>query len=155
MAKNPNSIWYLAGTERTGAYNVLARTALGTIGVRELSDGSVRIRVEPTEAGAAVLASAFPRSGGWKQPGDSSENRFSTVVDGSDRAGYEDIVKRALHALVAGGNVPRVNPKGRVFARRMLTKEALVSEVRSRANVAGKNLASTWGIEALCRKLTA
>lgn len=155
MAKNLNSIWYMGGTEKTGQYNVLARTALGTMGVRELSDGRVRIRIEPTAEGAEALAKVFTRADGFKQPGDSGENRFSIVVDAkSDRAGYEAVVRKALHALVAGGNVPRVNPKGRAFARRMLTREALVEAVKARG-VPGKSLASTWSTETLCKKLAA
>lgn len=79
LGDNP---WYMAGTEGTGAYKVLAITARGRVGVRKLGD-SVRIRVEPFyqcgKVGAVLTAKV-----GWKQPGDGGQNRFSKVVSNAD-----------------------------------------------------------------------
>lgn len=88
----------MAGTEGTGEYTVYVVTALGRLGVRLLSDGRCRIRLEPSGAGAAVKMSAsLTREAGWKQPGDQDQLRFSTVVDSEDA--LRDRVTAACAAL--------------------------------------------------------
>lgn len=79
--------WSMAGTENTSEYVVLAESSFGRIGYRILpgipgfTPDAVRIRLEPaTEAHAAKIAEHLSRNNGWKQPGDSGQNRFSTVV---------------------------------------------------------------------------
>jgi protein-tyrosine phosphatase len=72
-----NDEWYMAGTEGTGKYLVIARNKAGKIGIRPF-DRTVRIRIEPTDQDSAdALAAFFPRSEKWKQPGDNGQNRFS------------------------------------------------------------------------------
>ncbi len=91
--------WYMAGTEGTGKYNVVAESSFGRFGVRDLGD-SVRIRLEPSdEAHAAKLAEVLTREADWKQPGDASQDRFSIVVrkDDEGRAAFErafSLIKR-------------------------------------------------------------
>ena len=72
--------FYMAGTEGTGKYKVLAITWRGRVGVRPFGVGSVRIRVEPhrKKRGAATMLKLL--SVGWKQPGDDGQNRFSVEV---------------------------------------------------------------------------
>lgn len=73
--------FYMAGTERTGEYVVLATSSYGMAGYRLLPDGSVRIRVEPSDAAhAAKLAAVLTDAAGWKQPGDNDQDRFSIVA---------------------------------------------------------------------------
>jgi hypothetical protein len=76
--RTPKNAWtYMAGTEGTGEYQVIARGPLGRIGYRVLSD-RLRIRVEPADSSAAdTLAPHFL---GWKQPGDGGQFRFSCEV---------------------------------------------------------------------------
>lgn len=56
----------MAGTERTFEYVVLAATPKGRLGVRDLGEGTARVRVEPTQANDPL--SALSASEGWKQP---------------------------------------------------------------------------------------
>lgn len=96
--------WFMAGTEGTGQYIVFLATALGRLGVRMLSGGKARVRVEPTSAEAAQkIASHLTRNSGWKQPGDDSQARFSTVTGGD--AGLREKVQSAIHGLanIGGG----------------------------------------------------
>ncbi len=70
----------MAGTEGTNQYRRVAESSFGVIGYRLLGN-QVRIRLEPaTEAHAAKIAETLTRATGWKQPGDSGQNRFSTVL---------------------------------------------------------------------------
>jgi|SRR3989344_6040469 len=72
--------WYMAGTEGTGEYKVIARGAFGRVGVRLLS-GAVRVRVEPK--GVESAKKMTRKLKGWKQPyGEPGGNlfRFSTVI---------------------------------------------------------------------------
>jgi len=57
-------------------YTTVISTVNGTLGFRDLHDGSFRVRVEPKAKGLS-----FPS--GWKVP-DSYDNRFSTVVKGQN-----------------------------------------------------------------------
>lgn len=84
MANNNNALFHMAGTENTGKYTVVLVMPDGTkVGYRQFETGKYRIRVEPSNDAIAVkLAVALSRTNGWKQPGDSGENRFSTVRDG-------------------------------------------------------------------------
>ncbi|MBY0359517.1 MAG: hypothetical protein K2W82_16050 [Candidatus Obscuribacterales bacterium] len=80
--KNP---FHMPGTEGTGEYTVVLVTADGTkVGYREYQPNNFRIRVEPGSDAAATakIAVALTRTNGWKQPGDSDENRFSKVREG-------------------------------------------------------------------------
>jgi hypothetical protein len=104
-----NSPFYMAGTEGTGSYIVIALIAGARIGFRALPDAHFRIRVEPgaldaegssfepadtpDEALTAALAD------GWKRP-DAAQNRFSIVVheDAALRAHLSLAVVAALEA---------------------------------------------------------
>lgn len=88
---------YMAGTERTGKYTVVGYNGNGRVGFRELPADSTRIRIEPTAEGLAALQQHFTREAGWKQPGESGENRFSKVVHNAER---DEVVARAVKALV-------------------------------------------------------
>ena len=90
-------MFYMGGTERTGEYSVRVITPRGRLGVRELSNGSARIRVEPIgdqdfdDGVKAYLTS----EGGWKQPGDDEQNRFSRTVS------QEEVEKMVLLGIIA------------------------------------------------------
>lgn len=86
----------MAGTEGTYEYKVLAETPAGRIGIRELSGGQSRIRVEPVDN---ATLSALPRSNGWKQPGDQGQPRHSIVAANSGDA--SKAVTAGLAALVS------------------------------------------------------
>ena len=86
--------WYMAGTEGTGEYRVIARNDAGRIGVRVLEDGDVRVRIEPSGSdGTTALAMHFTAEDGWKQP-DFMQPRFSRVFKGAERIqGVEAAIK--------------------------------------------------------------
>ncbi len=99
MSKQP---WtYMAGTQGTGEYKVIGRTGRGKVGIRNLGDGSYRIRIEPFGTRfVPKMAEYLSHVDGWKQPGDGGEERFSRVVgDGN----LKEQVKTALAAI--GHNV--------------------------------------------------
>jgi hypothetical protein len=84
----------MSGTEGTNEYTVLGRTPAGDrVGIRQLSDGSVRIRVEPSVANVGHLCAGLTREEGWKQPDDNGQNRFSLVLYG------ESGIKAVEHVL--------------------------------------------------------
>jgi hypothetical protein len=92
---DPDSDDYVAGTEKTGNYAKILDTDLGLVAFR-LTGGYVRVRVEPANTEAAEkLAEKLTRSTGWKQPGDSGENRFSKMfhTSGGAIAGIEFAIK--------------------------------------------------------------
>ena len=64
------------------------------------------------------------------------------------------MVKTALFAILAGGNEPEVNSRARAWAKKLVSKDALVAEVKHR-KVQGANLASSWSLKALCSKVSA
>lgn len=102
---------HVAGTEGTGEYLAVARAGeLGNkLAVRLLPSGSVRVRVEPRSTeDAAAMAEVLSGSAGWKQPGDSGQNRFSTVAGTPEQA--EEAVDAALKALKATGRSVQYNP---------------------------------------------
>jgi hypothetical protein len=95
IEKDPQSDDYVAGTERTGNFAKILDTDLGLVAFR-LTGGYVRVRVEPANKEAAEkLAKKLTRSTGWKQPGDSGQNRFSKVfyTSGEAIAGIEFAIK--------------------------------------------------------------
>ncbi len=102
-ATKPDSPFYMAGTEKTGEYVVLAVTKRGRLGIRNLGDHGFRIRVEPNGRGnlarlrRRLTAEKLVRDDGWKQPGDNSQSRFSRVVFYADRA--SKFVAEALEAI--------------------------------------------------------
>lgn len=78
--------FYMAGTEGTGEYKVLASSSFGRVGYRDLDD-RVRIRLEPaSEAHADKIGEVLTSMYGWKQPGDGGQNRFSLGLPKGDFA---------------------------------------------------------------------
>ena len=62
-------------------------------------------------------------------------------------------MKKALHALVAGGHVPTaVNSRAPAFARELVSHDGLVAAVKAK-KVPGANLAATWPTAKVCAKL--
>jgi hypothetical protein len=151
----PRSSYYMAGTEQTGEYVTVAKTELGSVGIREFAPDQFRIRVEPSAAGKDVLGTALTRASGWKQPGDSKQERFSICSVGHKSDDTVVKVRKALHAIVSGGNIPvAVNSRAPAFARNMVSHAGLVAAVQE-AKVAGANLASNWSLHTLCSKVGA
>lgn len=100
--------WFMAGTEGTGQYAVLAQSSFGTIGVRPLG-GGVRIRIEPSDpAHAERLAEHLTRQAGWKQPGDDRQNRFSIVAQENSDQAREAL--QLAYGLVKRGRPLTYNP---------------------------------------------
>jgi len=77
--KDTTSEWYMAGTEGTGDYKVIAMNSAGKLGIRPLEGGSVRIRIEFTDEGRSKLEKSFVLEEGWKQPS-FTQQRFSKVL---------------------------------------------------------------------------
>lgn len=93
----PKSRFRMAGTEGTNQYVGVAKTARGTVAVREVAPGHYRIRVEPRMSrGATVIGRKLTREFGWKQPGDSGQNRFSKVTSASELPAVLNEVVTAL-----------------------------------------------------------
>lgn len=113
--------WHMAGTEKTGQYVVVARSALGRVGYRWLGC-NFRVRVEPAdEAASALLAEKFV---GWKQPDQFGGLRYSTMGQGGVELVAELLVcvKYALDAFTNGG-VPtplEVNPAAPPWAHQLV-----------------------------------
>lgn len=82
-----NKRWYMAGTEKTGEYAVLAVGSVGRLGVRNLN-GCFRVRFEPVInldiLTIQVMLGLSPYN--WKSP-NNEQIRFSTVVRKDDLAG--------------------------------------------------------------------
>jgi hypothetical protein len=99
--------FYMAGTEGTGDYTVIAVTDLGRIGYRVLGS-AWRIRVEPATEKASAALKAVCAKPEWKQPGEGGQFRFSTVqaTDGDHR----DALVVALTVLLFGAQTVDVNP---------------------------------------------
>lgn len=80
----------MSGTEETFEYTVRGVSTRGRVGVRTLSEGNVRIRLEPApNIGANVIrqwGKKLPASSGYKQPGDNGQSRFSIVVSAGEPA---------------------------------------------------------------------
>ena len=73
--------WYMAGTEGTGQYVVIAVSPLGRVGFRRLN-GETRVRLEPENKKVATEAGMYEIiSTGWKRPdwSDKRRYRFSMV----------------------------------------------------------------------------
>ncbi len=75
--------WLMAGTEGTDKYYVVIATGTKRVGIREYAPGYFRVRVEVGDKYKG-LSERLTRDTGWKQPGDSGEQRFSktTCADG-------------------------------------------------------------------------
>ncbi len=101
MSENQTSgNFFMAGTTGSDNYAVAVVTPLGRVGVRDLSAGTFRVRVEPSsDAAAKRLSKSFPKTS-WKQPGDDNQNRFSTVVSGGEAA-LAAVAERCANALLA------------------------------------------------------
>ncbi len=141
----------MAGTEGTEEYVLLARTALGIVGVREFRPGQFRIRVEPTVEGAAKLATILTGAAGWKQPGH-GQNRFSTTTVGDKSAGTRASVTKALYALISDGDAPETNYKAPSWQRAIVSRDRLERVLKTK-KVRGANLAHRWHFANVCRKV--
>ncbi len=151
-----SSKWYMAGTNPTEVYNVIASTGLGRVGLREFAPGRFRIRVEPTFEGMMELETPFTRKNGWRHPGDNAarDNRFEISVDApiGHRKALLSLLKFTLWTLVADGRPFEVNPDGARWATRPISHDVMVSAVRAR-KVPGRNFASRWSTASLAKHL--
>lgn len=143
---------HIAGTEGTNNYVVIAQGAHGLVAVRLINSSNFRVRVEPSsEDGAKAMALSLTRANDWKQPGDSGQNRFSTVCLGGAElylavaaavkasAAEADDFEGALAAIVMVGSTNR---------------DELIKRVRE-ANLPGANGAAKWTTTTLVAKLSA
>lgn len=135
----PKSKFTMAGTEGTGQYVGVASTVRGTVAVREYCPGFFRIRVEPkSESATGMIARKLTRNAGWKQPGDSGENRFSTMVGTAD---LSSAMKKATDVLGVG--------------RLKSTELDMVNALRHVARKAGAKVAVTESKANLLSKIVA
>jgi hypothetical protein len=105
IEKDPQSEWYMAGTERTGTFITVFKSDLGKVGFRCVDD-IVRVRIEPKVGDAQhALEKSFPVSAGWKQPAVFGEFRFSKVFTNADEA--IAAVEYAIKALGKAGKKRR------------------------------------------------
>jgi hypothetical protein len=109
---------YMAGTEGTGKYKTLLKTRYGKLGIRDLGNGSVRIRVEPVNDPKVVakVGAYLTRGMGWKQPGDGGQHRFSIVVS---RGLMNVAVTLAKSALGVGRLKSVQNPAANKVAKKL------------------------------------
>jgi hypothetical protein len=122
--------FYMAGTEDTGQYIVVALTQRGRIGVRLLNGSSAksmaaakcaRIRIEPTHINnaAATMAKKLPQKL-WKQPGQNGQNRFSIEVHGGGKK-LKRKVRDGLKALgIEDGLKVTMNPIAPKWAQKLV-----------------------------------
>ncbi len=108
--------WYMAGTEKTGQYVVVARTHLGRVGYRKL-DNSARVRIEPIDD--QVAQNLTKHFGGWKPYGSNGQPRFSTVVEWGEATAIA--LSTALQALDAKMSLSlEINPNAPKWARALV-----------------------------------
>lgn len=114
MKKKP---WnYMAGTESTGEYEVLARTGRGKVGVRRLGNNWFRIRLEPF--GARFVSKMATGLVDWKQPGNACQNRFSFMATSEN---LKSSVKKAFDAIGYNTLVTKTNDELPKWAKELLT----------------------------------
>lgn len=105
IEKAKGTKWFMAGTENTGQYVVVARSKLGRVGFR-VTGSYVRVRIEPTEQNApGPLATEFNALNGWKLPRIGGQWRFSKVFNDPEEA--IAAIELAIKALERGGKVER------------------------------------------------
>lgn len=120
MSTDINSKFYMGGTEGTGEYVVPVVSNRAAVGFRALSGGSYRVRIEPRSASSAkTLAANFPADSGWKQPGDSDQNRFSLVVHGEEA--LKETIAAAARAVTRFARTVEVNSEAPDWAAALAT----------------------------------
>lgn len=151
---------HVSGTEGTHNYVVIAASPLGFIAVRLLNSDSYRVRVEPdSPEGANTIAKSLSRSNGWKQPGDSAQNRFSIVVSASN---LHDTIAKAVDALSTGSSGDDWKSEDTSWSAALAAvamagstdREVLLERLRQ-TKTPGVNSASNWTTTTLLAKLVA
>jgi hypothetical protein len=149
---------HVSGTEGTHNYAVIAASPLGFVAVRLLNNNCYRVRVEPdSPEGANTIAKNLSRSNGWKQPGDSNQNRFSIIVWGSELHG---VVAKAVEALSTGANSDDWKSGDNGWSAALAAvavvgstdRDELIERLRH-AKVGGVNSATNWTTTTLVAKL--
>jgi hypothetical protein len=97
------------------------------------------------------LEEFFRREDGWTQPGEGwdRDNRFSRIVT---RSSLKRMTRYVLYAMISDCRPFEVNPKGKRWATRLLSRETLVAHVRA-FNWRGSNLAPRWSTKSLQERL--
>ncbi len=109
--------WYMAGSEKTGEYVVIAKTSVGRIGYRDLGDEGFRVRLEPAQDKIKDVAKKLSD---WKRP--NGQQRFSKEVEG----GEDEIIESPLYeALKEGlmammGEEVAINPNAKAWAKELV-----------------------------------
>lgn len=86
IEKAKGTKWYMAGTESTGRYVVLASSKVGRVGFRVVGN-YIRVRIEPNDSlSEQQLAEKYTPEAGWKQPSHFGQYRFSRVFNDPDEA---------------------------------------------------------------------
>lgn len=147
---------HVSGTEGTHNYAVINAAPLGFVAVRLLNSDLFRVRVEPASPEAAhTIGQYLSRSVGWKQPGDSNQNRFSIVCSASK---LHHFVGKAISALNNDEDSKADSDwSGALAAVAMVgstDRNVLIERLR-RAKVAGVNSVSNWTTTTLVAKFIA
>jgi len=150
---------HVAGTEGTHNYVVIGESKRGLVAVRLVNSAFFRVRVEPRDqASASAMSDMLSRAAGWKQPGDSDQNRFSTTT--TRGAELHSVVGKAMAAISVDGESGHAGEEdweGALAAVLMVgstRREALVERVRGQ-QVAGAASAGRWTTTTLVAKLAA
>lgn len=170
ISRSDLKAFFMAGTEGTGKYVVIANSDFGRVGVRYLSNDLVRVRVEPkNEVGASELAAVC--GSGWKQPGEGGQPRFSRVVKQGDLAAtVQPVLDRLAEAKLLQTNVLDSATQAKLvanpaaadwsFAIEMARHKAVAEQSTLVLKVAalglpGASIADNWTVRTLRAKLAA
>lgn len=108
--------FYMAGTEGTGEYLVLAVTPRGRLGYRTLSSGRSRVRIEPAKEAHLKRFSELEVLEAWKKP--DSQRRFSVMTFSSE--GLTQALKTGLVVIGAGIKGTEINSDAPVEFRELV-----------------------------------
>jgi hypothetical protein len=149
---------HVPGTEGTHNYAIIAASPLGFVAVRLLTSDCFRVRVEPASPEAArTIGQYLSRSVGWKQPGDSNQDRFSIVTSASQLHHFVGKAVSALNSNDDEDSKADSDWSGALAAVVMVgstDRNVLIERLR-RAKVGGVNSASNWTTTTLVAKFIA
>jgi len=112
-----DSKFYMAGTDKTGEYVVVAVNSAGKLGYRDLGC-DFRTRFEPSEATQSAVAEVLTKHTGWKQPDDDGGLRFSRLAEG-DKANLLDALRTCLHLMEQHGDSLDINGEAPDWAKKI------------------------------------
>jgi len=104
---NKDSKFFMAGTDGSGQYVVIALGERGRVGARRLGDDKYRIRIEPVEFDGDLHEEIEEHlKGDWSHPEDSDHHRFSICSE--NKVQTLAFISMALKAI---GEIEELNPE--------------------------------------------